>query len=163
MTVSTCDVFEQGEVVAGDADPSDDALALERPQGRQGFVQQLASVAMLYVVALQHVDVVDAETREAGVQAAQGGVAREVPILVAIAAHLGHQDVVVARRAAQGDAQGRLGAGQAVIGRDIDQIDAGLQRGGDHFIGFGLRYVLIDAAQRGSAERQRGHQRAVAA
>ncbi|MNV82431.1 hypothetical protein D3C71_1761660 [compost metagenome] len=102
---------------------------------------------MFDVVALQHVDIVDAEAGAAFVETAEGRIAREIPVLVAIAADLGHQHESVAWCFLQRGAQGRLGARHAIIGRDVDQIDPGSQGCGDDVVGLRLRDVLIDSAQ----------------
>jgi hypothetical protein len=120
------------------SNPADRPLALQVTKRRQSLLDQLAAVAMFDVVALQDIDVIDAEPGSALVQTAQRGFTREIPGFVAVAANLGHQHEVGARYALQRGAEGRFGARQTVIGRHVDQIDPGVQRGLNH----GVRLAL---------------------
>lgn len=134
----------------------DPASLLEAEQRGQGLVDDLVEVGELDVVALQQVHVVDAEPRTTLVEAARDAVGREVELALAILADLGCEEVTVAPDAPQRPSEHRLGAGRAIVGRHVDEVDPVVQRGMDRAHGLGVVGGPEDAAERGRAEAEDG-------
>ncbi len=100
-------------------------LALGDAHGGDGLIDDLAGVAELDVVGLQEVDVVGLQAGERLVDAGGDAGGGEVEPVGAVAAALGGEDYILAQ-ADEGLAETRFGEGEAVVGRDIEVVDAAL-------------------------------------
>ena len=114
----------------------------------------------LDVVHVDEVDMVDAQTLHALVDAVGDALGRVVPrvdAVLAVASHLCAQVVLVARNIFQCLAQHRLGLVVAVVGTDVDEVDAALDGGLYCFKALFLVGLAKHAAQRRSAEADVGN------
>ena len=152
------DGLVDAEREAGDADVADDALLFQAEQGRQGFVEDLVVVGELDVVALDQVDVIDAEALQAVLDAALGGRTRVIVVAArfGVAADLRGEQVRVARHAFQRAAEAEFRESLAVGGRDVDEVHAALERGLDGGDAVIERDLSEDGAERRRAEAENG-------
>jgi hypothetical protein len=140
--------------VTGYAYPPHQACLLHRPQRGNGLVRYLPHGAELDVVALDQVDVVDAESLHAVAHAAGDALGGEVEDIVAVPANLGGQHVTGPIDAARRLARHGLGSGQPVIRRDVEDVDPGVEGGVHGGDTVQLGEGAADPAERRCAEPQ---------
>jgi len=153
------DGFVDAERQAGDANVADDALLFQAEQGWQGFIEDLVVVGELDVVALDQVDVIDAEALQAVLDAALGGTTGVIVVAawLGVAADLGGEQVGIAWHAFQRAAEAEFGEGLAIGWGDVDEVHAAFERGlngGDAVV---ERDLAEDGAEGGGAEAENGN------
>ena len=161
---------EVGERVSGDADVAGLALALQLAHGGQGFVDDLVGGTELGVVDLQEIDVVGLEAAEGVLDTLGDGGGGEVELVDTVAAALGGEDHAVAM-AGEAFAQARFGEREAVVRRDVEEVDAaidGVVHGVNRFSRVGFAEDIAEwrgsetdegEGERGGAELTDGHGR----
>ena len=149
------DGHEVAERVAGDADEAGLALGLDFAHGGDGLFDDLAGVAELDVVGLEEIDVIGAQAGERLVDGGGDAGGGEVELVGAVAAALGGEDYILAK-ADEGFAETRFGEGEAVVGGDIEVVDAALDGEMDGGLSLGGIGDAKGVAQRRSAVAEDG-------
>ncbi len=145
------DGSEAVEGEAGDSDEAGFAGGDDFAECGEGFGDDLVEVAEFDVVALDDVDVGDAEACEAFVDAGgdAGGGEVEVFGFGAVAADFGGEDVAVAFNALEGFAEEGFGFGESVVGGAVDEVDSEVEGSVDGADAFGLSDAAEDGAEWG--------------
>jgi hypothetical protein len=117
--------------IAGHADGADLARLLEPSQGGDRLLDDDLRVDELDVVADHDVEVVDAKSGQARVDALLDARGRVVEARDAEAADLRADPVAVARDTPECETQEDLGPPPSVVGSSVEEVDAGVQRMGD--------------------------------
>ena len=157
--------FQVLQLQVGDAHVPHDALVLQLEEGRQCLVHHQLQTAgqcclELNVVYVNQVNMVDAQTLHALIDAvgdALGGVVPGVDAVLAVASHFGAQVVFVAWNVLQRLAQYRLGLVVSVVGAHVDKVNATLDGSFDSLATVLQVSLAKHAAQRRCAEADVGN------
>ena len=145
----------------------DDALFAQRHEGGERLAADLVQVCKFDVVDVDQVDIIDPQPLHALIDAFAGPLRRIVPavagLVAAVAADFRGEDELLPRELPQGLAEDLFGPEVAVVGGDVDEVDAAFDGGENGPDAVFLPQGVEDAAEAGSAESEGGQAQAGAA